>query len=117
MTPARRERGMATAELAVAIPSVVVVLAVCLAAVDLGIRQVQCVDAAGTAARQLARGDSEPAARQQAGSRVPDGSRVTVVRGDGQVTVLVEAPVPAVLALLGSGARAHARATARLELP
>ncbi|MGL4176922.1 MAG: TadE family type IV pilus minor pilin [Dermatophilaceae bacterium] len=112
-----RERGMVTAELALAIPSVLVVLAVCLAAVDLGVRQVRCVDAAGTAARQLARGDPEPAARQQALSRVPDGSRVAVSRGGGEVTVVVEAPVPRLLAPLADGVRAQARATARLETP
>ncbi|MGL5860851.1 MAG: TadE family type IV pilus minor pilin [Phycicoccus sp.] len=117
MTSARRERGMVTAELAVAVPSVVLVLAVCLAAVDLGVRQVRCVDAAGGAARQLARGDPEAAARQHALSRVPDGSRVAVTRGGGQVTVVVEAPVPALLAPLGGSVQARARATARLETP
>ncbi|MGL4744807.1 MAG: TadE family type IV pilus minor pilin [Dermatophilaceae bacterium] len=117
MTPARRERGMVTAELAVAVPTVVVVLAVCLAAVDLGVRQVRCVDAAGTAARQLARGDPEPAARQQALARVPDGAQVAVTRGGGEVTVVVEAPVPALLAPLGGGVQARAGATARLETP
>ena len=48
---------MATAELAVALPSLVLVLALALAALDLGIAQVRCVDAARVGARLLARGE------------------------------------------------------------
>ena len=49
---------MVTAELAVAIPAVVLVLAMCLAGVTAGIDQIRCVDAARVAARSAARGDT-----------------------------------------------------------
>ncbi|WP_395243834.1 TadE family type IV pilus minor pilin [Agromyces sp. MMS24-K17] len=52
------ERGSATAELAVALPAVALVLAACLGAVQLGAQQVRLTDAAADAARALARGES-----------------------------------------------------------
>lgn len=51
------ERGSVTAEFAVALPAVVVVLACCLGAVQLASQQVRLSDAAADAARTLARGD------------------------------------------------------------
>ena len=46
----RRDRGMVTAELALAVPVVVMVLALGLAAIRVGVDQVRCVDAARLAA-------------------------------------------------------------------
>lgn len=51
------ERGSATAELAVALPAVALVLAACLASVQLGAHQVRLTDASADAARALARGE------------------------------------------------------------
>ena len=48
---------MVTAELAVAIPSVVLVLALCLVAAKAAVDQIRCVDAARVASRAAARGD------------------------------------------------------------
>ncbi|MRG60454.1 hypothetical protein GE115_11340 [Agromyces sp. CFH 90414] len=57
------ERGGATAELAVALPAVVLVLALCLGAVQVIGRQVRLTDAAADAARSLGRGDGAGDAR------------------------------------------------------
>ncbi|QAY74673.1 hypothetical protein ET445_16380 [Agromyces protaetiae] len=53
-----RERGSATAELAVALPAVALVLAACLGAVHVVEGQVRLTDASADAARALARGES-----------------------------------------------------------
>lgn len=52
------ELGSVTAEFAVALPAVVLVLACCLGAVQVASQQVRLSDAAADAARTLARGDS-----------------------------------------------------------
>ena len=56
------DRGSATAELAVALPAVAVVLAICVWGVQLAAVQVRMQDAAGLAARSAARGDDPAAA-------------------------------------------------------
>jgi hypothetical protein len=82
---------MVTAELAVAVPAVVLVLAMCLAGVTAGIDQIRCVDAARLAARSAARGDSSDAVRSAALSAAPAGAIVVVSVGGSTVTVTVEA--------------------------
>lgn len=77
---------MVTAELAVAIPAVVLVLATSVSAVALGIDQIRCVDAARVAARALARGDVV-AARSLAVRAAPAGAAVNLARGESEVTV------------------------------
>ena len=56
------ERGSVTAEFATVVPAVVLVLACCLASVQLAGQQLQLQDAAADAARSLARGGSASAA-------------------------------------------------------
>jgi hypothetical protein len=82
---------MVTAELAVAIPVVVVVLALGLAAVRLGIDEIRCVDAARLAARALARGDSEAVARAAAASAAPSGAGIDLAAGGSEVSATVSA--------------------------
>ena len=67
----------ATAELAVALPALVLVLAVALAGLDLGVAQVRCVDAARVGARLLARGEppAQPLAEVRAAAPRGPGSR------------------------------------------
>ncbi|MDJ0376245.1 TadE family type IV pilus minor pilin [Cryobacterium sp. PH31-L1] len=55
----QRSRGSTTAEFATALPAIVLVLACCLGAVQVIGVQVRVTDAAASAARALARGDSE----------------------------------------------------------
>jgi hypothetical protein len=79
----RGEDGSATAELAVVLPAVVVVLALCLGSVAASAQYVRLVDAAADAARSLGRGDDPgaPVARVDAGASVAttaDGGLVCV---------------------------------------
>ena len=110
---------MATAELAVAIPTLVLVLFVALSALATLTDQVRCVDAARATARALARGD-EQASALSAGERLaPAGAtfRVTV-SGAGygsQVTVEVRGrPAPG-LGWLGTRATPTGHAVAERE--
>ena len=61
-----------------ALPSLVMVLAVALAAVDLGLAQVRCVDAARLGARLLARGEPEGAVLAEVRAAAPDGADISV---------------------------------------
>ena len=97
-----RDRGSVTAETALALPVLVVVLAMAvwvLAAVGV---QLRCVDAASGAARAAARGES-PAAVTALGRRLgPGGAVVRVEQRGEQVRVTVSArvrPLPAVRTL------------------
>jgi hypothetical protein len=82
---------MVTAELAAAIPAVVVVLALGLSAVRLGIDEIRCVDAARLAARSLARGDSEAVARAAAARAAPPDAAIDLVAGGSEVSATVSA--------------------------
>ncbi len=93
---------MATAELAVAMPAVVLVLAVVLGAVSLGLDEVRCVDAARAGARAAARGDSAAAVRVEAGRAAPAGARVVVRTAGSRVTVTVTGGPHRVLSLTPS---------------
>jgi hypothetical protein len=87
--PRRSDFGMVTAELAVAMPAVVVVLLLALAAVRLGIDEVRCVDAARLAARALARGDPAAVAAAAAARAAPGGAVVALRSGGDEVGVEV----------------------------
>ena len=106
-----RDRGAVTVELALALPAVVLVLAVMLATVGLGAAQLRLVDAARAGARvaALARPDSEvvATARGVAGA----GAEVTIDRSPPWVRVTVRAlgpggPVTGGVAVLSASATA-----------
>jgi hypothetical protein len=80
---------MVTAELATAVPALLLVLVVGVGAVQVGVDQVRCVDAARLAARALARGDEEGPARSLAQRAAPAGSTVAVTSSGPEVTVEV----------------------------
>ncbi len=80
---------MVSAELAAAIPALLVVLVLVLGAVRLGIDQVRCVDAARLAVRALARGDSEGSARALATRSAPSGATVLIRAAADDVSVEV----------------------------
>jgi Flp pilus assembly protein TadG len=85
-----RDRGSVTAELAVGLPALVLLLFAGLTAVSAVITKLQCVDAAREAARAAARG--EPGAA--AGRRVaPDHAEVTVTVVGDTIVAKVTAPV------------------------
>jgi hypothetical protein len=82
---------MVTAELAVAIPVVVLVFLACLAGVSAAVDQVRCVDAARLGSRAAARGDSPARVHELARRGAPDGAVVTVSLRGGEAVVTVRA--------------------------
>ncbi len=122
------EEGVITAEFAVALPAVTVVLALCLGAASTGVAQLKVEESARVAARAAARGDSEAQIRS-AVSRIdpaqsvqisvsPDDVVVTEAGRAREVHVRVSRPAPGVI---GSAtgwvlrADAHARVEAGAE--
>jgi len=71
-----------TAEFAVLIPAVIVVLACCLGGLRLAGDQLRLQDAAGMAARTIARGESVGLAASRAASLVPGAAISSTARGD-----------------------------------
>ena len=113
----RGDRGSVTAEAALVLPVLLVVLAAAVGVLACVAAQLQCVDAARVAARQAARGEA-PAEVLEAGRRVaPAGARFSL-RSDGDtVEVVVSAelrPFDGALSGLPSAA-VRARAVAPLE--
>jgi hypothetical protein len=115
--PARSERGIVTAETAMALP---VLLALTLALVwllSLGLTQVLVLDASREAARSLARGDPVASALA-AGRRVaPAGSDFAIHQEDTWVEVEVTAPAGRPSGLLGflPSVRLIGRSVAQVE--
>jgi hypothetical protein len=91
----RGEAGSVTAEFAAVLPAVVVVLACCLAGIQLAAQQVRLQDAAAAAARSVARGDSLDAAAEL----VPH-SRLRVEHRGEIVCVTASAPGSALVGML-----------------
>jgi hypothetical protein len=88
--PRRQDvRGAATAELAMVLPLLVAVALGLVWLLAVGAAQVRAVDAARETARALARGDDEATAVGRGRQVAPDGSRITVSRGGGEVRVTV----------------------------
>lgn len=114
----RSDRGSATAELAAALPVLVLLLAVALGAVGAVTAQLRCVDAAREGARAAARG--EPAARAAgvAGQVAPPGAQVVVGPGGaGMVAVTVSSRVPLAGRLLPVTVRGRAVAAVEPGVP
>lgn len=81
--------GYATAEAAVALPALLVVLALAIGAVVTVDGQLRCVDAARAGARVAARGEADGAVRQAAAQLAPPGAQVGVTHRGTQVRVTV----------------------------
>lgn len=118
------EEGVITAEFAVALSAVTVVLALCLGAASTGVAQLKVEESARTAARAAARGDSEAQIRS-AVSRIDPAQSVQIsVSPDGavdageehtrQVHVRVSRPAPGVIGS-ATGWVLRADAHARVE--
>jgi hypothetical protein len=106
-----RQAGMVTAEAAVALPAVGLLLAGCLAVVVALDRRISCADAAQAGARVAARGEPD-AAVGAAVRRVLPSASSTVARAEGLVTVTVRVALD--LPVLGE-LHLDARATAADE--
>lgn len=83
---------MATAELAVATPAVVIVLTVALLTFRLAVDELRCIDAARAGARAAARGDPGSEVTSTVRRMAPAASQVRIVVGRDTVSVWVEAP-------------------------
>jgi hypothetical protein len=82
-TPSRRDGGMVTAETAVLLPVLVVVLAAAVFVLACVSAQLKCVDAARSAARLAARGEAAPAVTRTAERLAPSDARVVLAAGGG----------------------------------
>ncbi len=105
---------MVTAELAVAIPSLVLVLGLVVGGLSLGIDEIRCIDAARVGARALARGDDQGAAESVARRVAPPAATIGVAQSQTEVTVDVSVR----RSLLGAaGLVLHATSVAQRESP
>ncbi|MFC8504434.1 TadE family type IV pilus minor pilin [Pedococcus sp. NPDC057267] len=111
----RPEDGMATVELAVAVPAVVLCLLMGLGAVRAVTDQVRCTDAARAAVRAAARGDSPGSAVALGRRLAPPGSTVTVELAGSVVESAVRGRPPRALRWLGAVGVPSARAVAARE--
>lgn len=108
------DSGTATAELAVLMPSIVLLLTIVLAAGAAGLGQLKAIDGAQAAVRQLARGEPEDSAKSAAHTVAGNDARVTVHRNGAWVTVEVASGGPKFVEAILSVIPA-ATATARIE--
>jgi len=110
----RRDRGSVTAEFAVLLPGLMLLLAAILAAGTAADAQLRCLDAARSAARLAARHEPPSAVVSAARSAAPSAASVQVQRTGDLVRVQVAATVA--LPLPGRpGIRVAAESVARLE--
>lgn len=103
-----RDTGMVTAELALLLPAVTMLLLVLLAAAAAGVTQLRVADAARAGARAAAIGESSSEIAATAHRLAGDAADVAVGEEDGFVVVTVSRPLPGILA--GTRVRATARA-------
>lgn len=85
------EAGMVTAETAILLPALAVLLAGLLWVIVSVMGQLRCIDAAREAARLAARGDSGSSVVSVARTLAPPGAGVTITRQNGQVIATVTA--------------------------
>ena len=113
----RGDRGTATAELAVVLPAVVLLGASGVWAVAAAAAQLRCVDAAGTGARALARGETTAAVSLAVAEVAPAGAAVSISRTGGLAVVEVRMAVrlPGPWPRDGPGLVVGDRAVAALE--
>lgn len=110
----RRERGSVTAELAVGLPAVVLLLVALLTVASSAVAQTRCTDAARAGARAAALGEADGTVVAVARRLAGGDAAVAVIRADEWVTVTVSAAVGSG-SWAGSPLRAGAEAVARVE--
>ena len=110
-----RSAGFVTAEVAVLLPALTLLTALCVSLVGAAVMHVRCLDAARTGARALTRDEPVAAVLAATRARAPAGSEVTVERLPGGL-VAVEVTVTARLAgSLGPGIRVGGDVVAAAE--
>lgn len=106
------DAGTVTAELAAALPVLILVLAVALSAVAMAASRVRLQDAAREAARLAARGDV--AAARRVAQQVAPGAQLQLNSADGEVVAVLIATVHPLTDVL-PGLRVEERAVAAVE--
>lgn len=84
-----RDRGSVSAELAVVLPVLMVVLAIAVWVLSAVSGQLRCADAAGAGVRLAARGESRMAVESAVAATAPRGAEVRLVERGERVEVLV----------------------------
>jgi len=97
----QRDRGSVTAEFAVLLPVVAVLIGVVVALAASAVVQLRCADAARVAARVAAIGEGDAAAAAAAARVAGAGARTAVARDAAWVVVTVEASVGPAVPLVG----------------
>jgi hypothetical protein len=87
------ERGSVTAELAIGLPVVVLLVVLLAALAGAGVTELRCDAAARAGAREAALGSPDASVRATAQRVAGDGTTVDVAASDGWTTVRVSAPV------------------------
>jgi hypothetical protein len=108
------ERGSVTAEFALAIPGVVLVMLLVLSLAMQGAARITLEEGARAAARELARGESAATAEETLRETTGDRSDVTIT-AEGQYTAVVVTQPIRVLGLIELNAEQRAEAHARTE--
>jgi Flp pilus assembly protein TadG len=108
----RRDAGTATAEFAVVMPAIVLLVVLLTGAAAVGFSQLRAFDAARSAAREIARGESQAAVVAEAKKHAGDASSVAVRADGGYSVVTVTIRLPAAIFFLDT---VDAAATARYE--
>lgn len=113
----RTETGSVTAEAAVVLPALTMVLTLALWALAAAGARIECIDAARAAARAAARGEAHPAVRSAAERAAPGEAEITIERADGQVRATVRSRVRPAASWLPDfpGVTVHGRAVAAVE--
>jgi len=111
----RGQSGMVTAEFAVVLPAIVLVLGLSLGALGLALDQVRCVDAARAGARAASRGDSDGAVMLVVGRAAPSAAAVSLSSSGDLVQVSVVSRPRVAGSLLPGWLRASSTASAVRE--
>jgi TadE-like protein len=109
-----REAGTVTAELAVALPGVLLLAVALLVTGQAVIGEVRCTDAARAGARLAARGEPDAAVAAEVARLAPRGTQVSIARGAMLVVVSVRSPLGSP-APSWAGLTMRASATASVE--
>ncbi|BCT77467.1 hypothetical protein SCMU_33090 [Sinomonas cyclohexanicum] len=107
-------RGSVTAEFAVAVPAVILLLGILLSAGSAAMCQVRVEEAARSAARIIARGEGPEAVAQEVARVAGPGADHRVESSAGVITVRVTAAIPGPVAA-AAGLAASARASLSIE--
>ena len=112
LTDQEQDSGTATAEFAVVMPAIVVLVVLLTGAAAVGFSQLRAFDAARSAAREIARGEPQAAVVAEARKHAGTSSTVSVRADGGYSVVTVTISLPAAIFFLDT---VDAYATARYE--